>query len=397
MNYDEARNIIIENISRISSECLSLSESEGRIFAGENILAKYNIPSFERSPYDGYAFRSDDTENTPVTLKIIKEFKAGDFADVKINSGEAVKILTGAMLPEGADAVVKYEDTKFSDSEVTIYKNFKSKENVIQIGEELKAGNLIISNGEIIDSGKAGILASQNISLISVYRKPLIGIISTGNEIQDLGSELSAGKIYNTNRYTLETALKFSGFIPKFISVTRDNENEIADLIMQNLDSFDALILTGGVSVGDYDKIPESLKRINAKIIVRDVALKPGGKCVYAIKNEKLICCLSGNPASALTNYYAIALPALKKLSGLKNFMPQEIDITLENSFDKKSPSTRIIRGNMIIKNGKIFMHIPAEQGNSALSSMSGSNIMAVIPAGSQKLPPETILKGFFI
>lgn len=397
MNYDEARNIIIENISRISSECLNLSESEGRIFAGENILAKYNVPSFERSPYDGYAFRSDDTENTPVTLKIIKEFKAGDFADVKINSGEAVKILTGAMLPEGADAVVKYEDTKFSDSEVTIYKNFKSKENVIQIGEELKAGNLIISNGEIIDSGKAGLLASQNISLISVYRKPLIGIISTGNEIQDLGSELSAGKIYNTNRYTLETALKFSGFIPKFISVTRDNENEIADLIMQNLDSFDALILTGGVSVGDYDKIPESLKRINAKIIVRDVALKPGGKCVYAIKNEKLICCLSGNPASALTNYYAIALPALKKLSGLKNFMPQEIDITLENSFDKKSPSTRIIRGNMIIKNGKIFMHIPAEQGNSALSSMSGSNIMAVIPAGSPKLPAETILKGFFI
>ena len=393
MTYDEARNIVAEHAIPVSSEKISLSESAGRVSA-EDITARINVPSFDRSPYDGFAFMAGDV---PATLRVTQEVRAGDVPIMPVESGTAAKILTGAMIPEGADAVSKYEDTEYTDSEVTITKTFRSGENIIKAGEDIKAGNVLVRNGDIIDAGRAGLIASQGIAEISAYRQPVIGILSTGNEITSLQSELTAGKIYNTSRYTFETALTLAGFIPEFVGVSRDDENEIARMMSEALSSCDALVVTGGVSAGDYDRMPEALKILCAEILVRDVELKPGGKCIYAVKDSKLICCLSGNPASALTNYYAVALPALKKLSGLKDFMPNEIDIALADSFSKKSPITRIIRGTLAFIDGKIFMRVPSEQGNGILRTMSGANVMAVIPAGSGKLQAGEKLKGFLI
>ena len=395
MNYDEAANIIVQHVSPVSSEIISLSESAGRILSAD-ITAKYNVPPFKRSPYDGYAFRAQDTANAPVTLKVICEIRAGSVSHMQINSGEAAKILTGAMIPEGADSVVPYEDTDFTDNEVIIKRAFKSGENIINAGEDVKAGAVIVKSGELIDSGRAGLIASQGINSIEVYRKPLIGIISTGSELQETG-ELQAGKIYNSSRYAFEAALKLSGLEPNFIGISPDDEGQISDMMINALTSCDALLLTGGVSAGDYDRIPEALNILGADIIVRDVELKPGGKCIYALKDNKLICCLSGNPASALTNYYAVALPALKKLSGLRDFMPNEINITLGNAFNKKSPKTRIIRGKLIFRDNISVMNVPEEQGNGALTSLSGCNVMAVIPSGSGRLPEGTNLRGFTI
>lgn len=393
MTYDEARNVIIEHAVPVSSEKISLSECAGRVSA-EDITAKINVPSFDRSPYDGFAFMADDV---PATLRITQEIRAGDVSHMPVASGTAAKILTGAMIPQGADAVTKYEDTEYTDSEVKISRKFAHGENIIMAGEDVKAGNILVSIGDVIDAGRAGLIASQGISEIDVYRRPIIGIISTGNEIADIHSQLTDGKIYNTSRYTFETALTLAGFIPKFIGTAHDDENEIAKLISDSLSLCDAFVVTGGVSAGDYDRMPEALEILRAKILVRDVELKPGGKCIYAVKNDKLICCLSGNPASALTNYYAVALPALRKLSGLKDFISSEIDIELADSFGKKSPITRIIRGSLKIADGKIFMRVPSEQGNGILRSMSGCNVMAVIPAGSDRLQAGEKLKGFLI
>ncbi len=393
MNYDEARKIILERVSPITPENVRLSDSAGRILA-EDITAEFNVPAFDRSPYDGYAFRAEDA---PGTLHIIGEIRAGENFRTPLKPGEAVKILTGAMIPESADAVVKYEDTEYTDSEVTVCETFRSGDNVIRAGEDIRKGDIVARAGEIIDAGTAGVLASQDISSPKVYRKPKIGIITTGSELQDLDSNLTAGKIRNTSRYTFESALTLAGFVPKFCGIAIDDERVIAGLISESLVRNDALIVTGGVSAGDYDRTPEALKLVGAKILVRDVALKPGGKCVYAVKDGKLICCLSGNPASALTNYYAVSLPALKKLSGLKDYMPEEIDVTLANSFPKRSPQTRIIRGRLKFSDGQAVMYVPSEQGNGVLSTMSGSNFMAVIPSGSGKLQEGTRLKGFAI
>ena len=392
MNYNEARDIIIDRVKPVSSEKIALSESGGRISA-QNITAKINVPPFDRSPYDGYAFIAEDT---PAKLQIIEEISAGSVPSFPVKSGQAAKIMTGAIIPEGADSVIPYEDTEFTDSEVVINQACKSGKNIIRAGEDVKIGDTLLHAGDFIDAGRAGLAASQGITQLEVYRQPVIGLISTGSELQEAG-ELQEGKIYNTSRYSFESALKLSGFTPKFIGITKDDENEIAGMINNALSSCDALIITGGVSAGDYDRMPQSLEISGAEIIVRDVELKPGGKCIYAIMNEKLICCLSGNPASALTNYYAVALPALKKLAGIRNFMPVEFDVTLANSFNKRSPKTRIIRGVLEIIEGRAVINVPPEQGNGVLHTMSGCNVMAVVPAGSDKLPEGTRLKGFMI
>ena len=388
--------VILRRIEPLAHERINLSESSGRVLA-EDITARYSVPPFDRSPYDGYAFRAEDSAHIPATLKVIDEVRAGGVSRIPVRSGEAVKVLTGAIIPEGADAVVKYEDTDFTDTEVTLHKSFRNGENIIKAGEDVMAGDVIAHRGDIIDAGKAGLLASQNISLPAVYKSPVIGIISTGNELQDLDTELQQGKIYNTSRYTFETALRLEGFTPKFAGTSCDTEHDIAAMISHALDTSDALIITGGVSAGDYDRTPEALNILGAEILLRDVDIKPGGKCVYSLVGGKMVCCLSGNPASALTNYYLIARHALRKLSGRNDYMPQEIDVILANPFNKPSPKTRIIRGTLTISDGQAVMHVPSEQGNGVLRSMSGCNVMAVVPAGSGKLPQGTRLKGVMI
>ena len=396
MTYDEAARLILGRIEPLASEQVNLSESSGRILA-EDVTARFSVPPFDRSPYDGYAFRAEDSTNAPVTLRVIDEVRAGGVSRVPVKSGEAVKILTGAIIPEGADAVVKYEDTDFTDTEVILHKTFRSGENIIRAGEDIMAGEVIARIGDVIDAGTAGLLASQNIPFPKVFKRPVVGIISTGNELQDLDTELQKGKIYNTSRYTFETALRLEGFTPYFAGTSGDSEHDIAAMITKALNTSDAVVITGGVSAGDYDRTPEALNILGAEVLVRDVEIKPGGKCVYALIAGKLVCCLSGNPASALTNYYVIARPALRKLSGMKNYMSEEIDVVLGNSFAKPSPQTRIIRGTLAISDGQAVMNVPSGQGNGVLSSMSGSNVMAVIPSGSGKLPKGTRLKGFMI
>ncbi|MBQ4469858.1 MAG: molybdopterin molybdotransferase MoeA, partial [Synergistaceae bacterium] len=223
MNYNEARDIIIDRVKPVSSEKIALSESGGRISA-QNITAKINVPPFDRSPYDGYAFIAEDT---PAKLQIIEEISAGSVPSFPVKSGQAAKIMTGAMIPEGADSVITYEDTEFTDSEVIINQVCKSGKNIIRAGEDVKIGDTLLHAGDFIDAGRAGLAASQGITQLEVYRQPVIGLISTGSELQEAG-ELQEGKIYNTSRYSFESALKLSGFTPKFIGITKDDENEIA-------------------------------------------------------------------------------------------------------------------------------------------------------------------------
>ena len=231
MNYDEARKIILESVKPVETEIVKLSDSAGRILA-EDIIAVCNVPDFDRSPYDGYAFRAEDV---PGTLHIIGEIRAGENFLTPLKPGEAVKILTGAMIPEGADAVVKYEDTEYTDTVVTVRETFRSGDNVIRAGEDIKKGDIVARAGEIIDAGTAGVLASQNISSPKVYRQPKIGIITTGSELQDLDSLLTAGKIRNTSRYTFESALTLAGFVPDFCGIAIDDERAIAGIISEAL------------------------------------------------------------------------------------------------------------------------------------------------------------------
>ena len=400
MSYVEARDILLKRAVPLEKEKIELKDCAGRIL-GQEAIAAANVPPFDRSPYDGYAFRAADTKEAskenPVTLRILEEIPAGGISYVPVTEGCAVKILTGAPIPEGADAVTMYELTEFTDETVTLFQPYESGSNIVRAGEDVKIGTVLAQCGTRIDAGLAGTLCSQNIGNPIVYRIPKVGIISTGSELISVGTAPEPGKIYDSNRYMLSVAVRKMGFEPVALGKVKDDVNAICDLLEKGLEECDIVLLTGGVSVGDYDLTPAAMEMAGVEILIRGVDLKPGMACAYGEKNGKLVCGLSGNPASAMTNFYAIACPIIKKLAGCNNYMPEEISVKLLGGFRKKSRATRLLRGTLDLSHGYVGMRLPQDQGNVVLSSAIGCDVMAIVPAGSGPLEVGTELKGFLI
>ena len=401
MGFEEARDMLLEAVKAVGTEEMPLPLCGGRILA-RTLTAAENVPPFDRSPYDGYAFRAEDvteaSRETPVTLRILEEVAAGAVPTKTVTAGTAVKILTGAPIPPGADAVVKFEETEFTAETVTIFAPFKSGQNIVRMGEDVTAGQVLAQPGQIIDPGLAGTLAAQGVYAPVVYKKPRVGILSTGNEVVGETVEpLPAGKIRNTNRYMLEAALSAAGCEPVFLGIAGDTAEAVRDGMAKGLDRCDAIVLTGGVSVGDYDMTPAAMELLGAEILVPGVDLKPGGACAYGRKDGVLLCGLSGNPASAMTNFYAIALPALRKMAGYKQPCLREIPVTLAGDFRKKSPKPRLLRGRLELGEGTVLFVQTGDQGNAVVSSLMGCEALAAVPAGSGPLPAGTVLKGFLI
>lgn len=401
MEYRAARELLLEHTSPISrQERVPLEAAPGRVLA-EDITAARDVPPFDRSPFDGYAFRAADTlgadKTHGVTLKILEEIPAGVVGTQSITPGTAVKILTGAPIPPGADAVVKYEDTEFSETHVTIFQPFSAGENVVPQGEDVKAGALLSRPGTVIDCALLGTLAAQNIPQPLVYALPRVGIITSGSELVEPGETLSGGKIVNTNRYAFWGAVQSAGCQPMFFGAPKDDPAVIADCLKRALAECDMVITSGGVSVGDYDYTPAAMERAGIEMLIRTLRLKPGGASAYGVFEGKLVCGLSGNPASAMTNFYAVVLPALRKLRGLAAPRLREITVTLAEGFPKKSPKTRLIRGSLFIDGGEAYMRVATAQENGSLHSLSGCNLLAEIPAGSGRLDPGTRLIAYVI
>ena len=398
--YTTGRDLLMSQILPLPTETVSIESLYGRILA-QDITAKVNVPSFDRSPYDGYAFRSEDTaeasKDHPITLRILEEIPAGSVSHYPVTKGCAAKVLTGAPIPEGANAVIKFEQTEFTAEAVTIFTPCKKDSNIVKTGEDVKTGDILAQAGTKIDTGLAGTLASQNITSALVYRIPRIGILSTGTEILELGAESVPGKIYDSNRYMLSAAVQNMGFTPVLYGPAVDRTEDICALIQKGLCECDALLITGGVSVGDYDLTPAAMDMAGAETLFRGVDMKPGMACAYGIYAGKPICGLSGNPASAITNFHAIAAPVLRKLSGQTDCLPKEISVKLINGFRKKSPGTRFLRGILDLSDGTVRMFVPREQGNVVLSSTIGCNVIAIISAGSDAIPDGAELKGFLI
>ena len=400
MSYTEAREMLLDLTTATEPEHVPLADCAGRILA-RDLAAAENVPPFDRSPYDGYAFRAADTaaasRETPVTLEILEEVPAGAVPTKTVVPGTAVKILTGAPIPEGADAVIMYELTEFTESQVRLFAPVKSGENIIRAGEDVKKGQILAQAGMAIDAGLAGTLAAQGISRPLVHRRPRVGILSTGNEITELDMPLEDGKIYNSNRYTLAAALLRAGCEARYLGLAGDSVEAIAVLIRAGLESCDALLLTGGVSVGDYDLTPQAMELSGVDLLALGVDIKPGMACAYGVKDGKLVCGLSGNPASSLTNFYAVVLPAINRLCGRREAIPREITVSLAESFRKKSPLPRFLRGRLDLSEGTARMHLPGDQGNVVISSSIGCDVMALVPAGSGPLEAGTKLKGFLL
>lgn len=398
--YREARAALLEAVRPVGKERVPLAACTGRVLARE-LVASSDVPPFDRSPFDGYVLRAADTLNAsrenPVTCNIVEELPASCVPKYMLGAGQASKILTGAPIPPGGDAVIPFEHTEFTDSTVTLFKPLKSGENIVHKGEDIRQGALLSPCGQLMDAGLMGSLAGQNIAEPLVYRRPRIGILSTGSELIELGHDLPLGKIHDTNRYSMAALVGGLGAEPVLYGSVPDNVEAIAEAMEQALSECDALITTGGVSVGDYDLTPRAMERIGARILVHGVDLKPGMACCYAVRDGKLLCGLSGNPASSITNFYVVALPALRRLCGRRDCETREFPVTLAERFGKPSPANRLLRGFSDLESGTLKLRLSSGQGNVMISSLIGCDLAAIVPAGSGPVEAGTVLQGFFL
>ena len=400
VDYRTAAALAADAVMPVRTELADLRDCGGRILA-EDITAAEDVPAFDRSPYDGYAFRAADvrdaSKDTPVTLRIVEEIPAGDVPHVTVTAGTAARILTGAPLPPGADAIVKFEETEFTEDSVTLFRPYPEGSNIVRKGEDFRQGDLLARHGLAADAGIAGVLASQGKTVVSVYRRPQVALISTGSELVSPGTVPGPGQIRDSSQSALCALVSAGGCRPVPFGIAGDKTAAIAEVLEKALTSCDAVILTGGVSAGKYDLTPDAMAAAGVPLLFRGVAMKPGMACACGVKDGKLVLALSGNPAAAITGFHVIAAPALRKLCGRADIVPVTFPVMLGTNFPKKSPMTRFLRGRLDLSDGTARMVLPKEQGNIVLSSTIGCDVMAVVPAGSGPLEAGTRLEAFRI
>lgn len=366
----------------------------GRVLA-QPITARIDVPPFPRSPYDGYALRSGDTSEAapdrPVTLTLTEELPAGTCPNRPLAPGQAAKILTGAPVPPGADCVVKYEDTQFTSSHVTLFSPL-SPGNIVPAGEDVAAGTLLAGPGALLSAALAGAIAGQGIAHVTVYKQPLVSVVSTGSELLRPGEVLSPGKIYGTNLFTIGGLLSELGCVPADGGIVADDPEQLAQRLLEQLENADLVITTGGASVGDYDYTKRAVELAGGEVLFKKLAFKPGGSMLAAQLKGKAVLGLSGNPGAAAVGLLRVARPYLLKLCGRAEVFSQTARVCLRAPLKKASPQTRFLRGRLVLEEGRAWFQENPRQGNGCVSSLAGCDLLAEIPAGSPPLPAGTMV-----
>ena len=378
VSFERAIELLTANIAAIDeTEEVSLIESVGRV-AAQDYFATIDNPPFDRSPLDGYALKSNDT---PGKFKVVGEECAGDFFDGEINSGEALRIMTGAAMPKGSDCVIRQEDVTFDGENISVNQKLKHHENYCFAGEDIKSGSQIISKGTKLTAAHVAVLASQGVPIVKVYRRPKIALASTGDELIQPHEKLSAGKIYNSNIYLLASRLIELGFEPKILYNLPDDVDTCAEKILAIRDEIDLLITTGGVSVGKKDIMHDVVRKIGERIFWR-VLMKPGAPVIGWKCGKFLGVALSGNPFAAYATFELLTRPVLAKLSRRAEILYSRSRGILADDFPKKSFGRRFIRARF--DGEKIFL--PNRHESGSLYSAVNCNCLVDIPAGSDAL-----------
>ncbi|PWX66207.1 molybdopterin molybdotransferase MoeA [Clostridium perfringens] len=388
---EEALEILNKNTKALKSEVVSIKDSLKRVLYGD-VKSKINNPPFNKSVFDGYAFKSEDSKGTskenPIELKIVDEIFAGMWPDREIKSGEAIRIMTGAPIPVGADCVLKQEETERHGDLVKIFKEMKVNENISFMGDDIKIGETLIKKGKRLDYADLGIMASSGISEVLVYKKPRVSIISTGDEVCDINSTLKPGKIYDSNLYSLSGRIEELGYNVLSMEHVGDNILKIGEAIEKAFEKSDIVFTTGGASVGEKDLMQKVSESIGFEKLFWKIKIKPGSAVVCSKRQEKILISLSGNPNAALTTFELLGKSVLKKLEGEEeNINIKREKGVLMDSFNKKSPQRRFLRGNVIYdeKGAKVYI-TQIKSGNGILSSLLNANCLIEIEKGNEGL-----------
>ncbi len=383
----------------LKREVVPIWEAYGRVSAGD-VRAVRDVPDFDRSAFDGYAVRSADTEeataDSPVILSIKGLIKAGDREKHTLTPGCAYRIMTGAPIPEGSDAVAKYEDTEFDSLSVRIF-NPVPKEKIMFAGEETQSGDILSEDGKVLESAEIALFAEQGIEAIAVYARPQIGVLCTGDELKALSEPLEYSEIYSGSYYLLRGYLQKYGAEAINCGLVKDETDSLSESISKALENFDMVITTGGISAGDFDLVPKAIEKIGAHILFHKLLFRPGGSILGAVKDGKLILGLSGNPTAATVGLLTVGLPYIKKLCGRKVLFSGRITAIFDGVLNKESPVKRYLCGHSHFEGGRLFFRPVELQRNSTVSSMRDCDLLCEIEAGTSRVEAGTEVSVFFI
>lgn len=374
----DARRIIIENIREIERvEVVKIEDALNRILASD-IISEIDVPSFHRASMDGFACIAEDTFNaeqfSPKVLRVVDVVHAGSIPRKGVKRGECIRIATGAMLPDGANAVIRVEDTETDGNQVKIFKPSHPFANVSKRGEDIKARELVLRKGEYLNPGRIGVLASLGIQKVEIFEKPKTAVIPTGNEIAELGDELSAGKVYDINTYTLSSIIIENNCIPVCYDIVRDERNELERAIRDAL-KYDMIIISGGSSVGERDLLSEILSELG-KVLFHGVQVKPGKPTLFAIVDDKPIFGMPGYPTACLMSAYTLLTPGLRAMARL----PEREEVV-----KKKVASRRIVsslgRFQFLTVRIEGDYAVPVYKESGAITSMANAQGYIEIPS----------------
>jgi len=363
-----AKKLISDSTVALDPEVLDLENASGHILA-DDIYAQYDIPAFKQSSMDGYALKFEDREKK---LLLVGEMAAGTDTSIAIKAGETSRIFTGAPLPEGADTVVMQEKIRVESGDINIDDpDLKLGSNVRDKGAEIRAGELAMHSGNLLTPAAIGFLAGIGIHKVTVFPMPKVSIVVTGKELQQPGLQLGFGQVYESNSYSLSAALKAEGIADLIIFQADDDLDILVSVLEKAMATADVVLLTGGVSVGDYDFVIEASKRCGVQQVFHKVRQKPGKPLYFGKKDRKIVFGLPGNPSSVLSCYYNYVLPCLKLLSK-KEDRVIEVTAELAHSYKKAAGLTHFLKG--IYASGKVSLLTAQESFR--LSSFAQANCL---------------------
>ncbi|MBQ9661916.1 MAG: molybdopterin molybdotransferase MoeA [Oscillospiraceae bacterium] len=389
ISFEQAAEILeAQPVSR-KKEYVAIEDALGRVLA-ENMTAAFPMPPFDKSPFDGFAFRAEDT---PGELKIRGESAAGSKELEPLLPGTAMRIFTGAPVPDGADVIMKFEDTEVTGGTVRIAAAQKAGTSIIRQGEDYPAGAVLAMEGERLVPATVGVLASQGFGQIPVYCRPKVLFISTGTELAEPGEERARYGIYNSSYYSLSGYLRMMNFTVRRGGDVPDDQALIASQIEAGLNGdTDLVITTGGASVGDYDFAVRAAEALGMEILFWKVNAKPGGALMAARRGEKLLISLSGNPAAAMMSLLVVLQPYLRKLTGVR-LGNKALELPLLNDMPKFSTAVRMLRGHPTIRDGITYFEENPGRGNGHIASFEQCSMIGIVPAGSGNLPAGTVIR----
>lgn len=389
---EQALREILEQVPVLGLEKVDILEALGRVL-GEDVRAPRNIPPQDNSAMDGFAVNSEDTlgaaAENPLFFDIVEDIPAGHVPQKIVGFAEASRIMTGASIPRGADAVVKVEDTEMEDGRVKFRSPVRKGENVRRSGEDVRMDEIVLTRGRKIRPAEIGMLASLGRSFVSVHQKPLVAVLATGNELADVDGILSPATIVSSNSYSLSAQVIEAGGIPLILGIAKDRKEDMKDKYRQALRA-DIIISSAGVSVGDYDLVKDVIQELGTDIRFWKVAMRPGRPLVFGTMGGKPIFGLPGNPVSSMISFEQFVRPSIRKMTGHTNLFRRTLQAALEEGVDKVAGLRFFLRGVVRKMDGKYVVSTTGEQGSGILKSMVLANGIIVLPEEGTKVPRGT-------